>query len=173
MGFIFAALYSSDIYYNGTPLYRLTHVRSVAIKLPYFFYLDFFYPLLMTLVTLFLSPAEATNDFLWKSTSALWIFTAIGWIFRGTIFDCTYLIASAWQKWTGSAKRTDVSNVIDVPAEELLEELNQTAVDFILAIFNVIWIFLTFTFTFPNSHSFIDTLTKIFGKFERPEQDDI
>jgi len=175
VGILFAALYALNAYHNGAPTNRYLRDRSVVAQVPFFLLLDIVYPWVITLLTFFWSPPHKTSAYIWKSVSALWIFTAVGWVFRGTIFDVYYMTSSWWRGPSPKPADRTTAKVVEAasPAvDDLHSELSQLAVDRFLAVFNVLLILVTFPLTFPTSDPFIQLLESLFGHFTHPIEED-
>lgn len=167
---VFASLYLSNVYRHGTTARKLSSFRSLYHEIPLFFLLDFVYPWIMTLLTLLVTSADMSSHVMWRSLSALWVFTAIGWTIRGTMTEIYYV----WLMLTGSSDNSPAmgGHGVAVPAgsSEASKQVQHsswklpittTSPSFVA--FNVFWIVLTFVMSFPTSATFIQLLQKLFG----------
>jgi hypothetical protein len=175
VGLLFASLYAYYAYNHGAPADRYSRDRSIVAQVPLFLLLDVIYPWAMTLITFLWTPTgKTTAEDLWKRVSALWIFTAIGWLFRGTLFDVYFIFHSWWRGPPAKPADSTAAAVVDAatPAAHALHtEISQLALNRFLAVFNVILILVTFPLTFPSSKPFIQLLEKLFGQFMHPHDD--
>jgi len=197
-GLFFSGMYLYSWLYSDRSSWHRKLSSPLCGNIPYFFYLDFLYPWVLTFASLYWRQDDASSsdavapetntaqttpakgkpskrEQLWRSIAGLWIFTGLGWSFRGTLLEIYYIVASTLvskeEHMQDSAvppkndtTSKDQSQIAKPKQVRLLPKRPKT----LLVLLNVVWIWLTFLFTFPNSSPFFNFIYRYFGFKHNP-----